>query len=191
MKLENAVVARICHDLITPFNAINLGLEAFELSPDPSMLTEVKNSANKANVFLKLIRELVADKPDTFCYSSQSLQKMIGDFLKCSNCSFSLKSDIDNIPNIAGKIVMYHGIISKEGLPYGGSVICKIDDLSGEIATVYTGKNAALPVSVQNIYDVTYKNVFSFCLNDILRESGFSQVVYEKNSSVTLIARLD
>lgn len=190
MKLENAIVARICHDLITPFNAINLGIEAFEISPDGAMLTEIKNSANKANVFLKLIRELVANKPDTFCYSLDSLQRMIENFLKCFNISFSLKSDIDNIPNVAGKIIMYHALISKEGLPFGGDVSCHIDDLSGEIATVYNGKNAILHPNIQNLDDVTYKNVFSYCLNNVLQESGFTHITHEKNSSIYLIARL-
>ena len=32
MQPETALVARICHDLITPLNAINLGLESLENS---------------------------------------------------------------------------------------------------------------------------------------------------------------
>ena len=44
MQFENALVARVCHDLITPFNAINLGVEAFEATQDAIMLETIKES---------------------------------------------------------------------------------------------------------------------------------------------------
>ena len=57
MQSEAAVIARICHDLITPFNAINLGLEAFEMSRDESLLASLRESVDKANVIMKFMRD--------------------------------------------------------------------------------------------------------------------------------------
>ena len=54
MQSEAAVIARICHDLITPFNAINLGLEAFEMSRDESLLASLRESVDKANVIIQI-----------------------------------------------------------------------------------------------------------------------------------------
>ena len=58
MQPEAALAARICHDLITPLNAINLGLESLEISNDAVILEGIKESTTKANIILKYIREI-------------------------------------------------------------------------------------------------------------------------------------
>lgn len=175
MDNESAAIARICHDLITPFNAINLGLEAFEMSQDESLLESLKESVNKANVTLKFMRELFSDRPDTFCYSPYSLQQEVSEYLKLYNVKFELKSDMEKIANIAGKIVMYSGVISKEILPFGGELSVIIDNDRSEISAQFCGKNLVIPkISEKEEEDINYKSIMRRKLKELLINSGFS-----------------
>jgi hypothetical protein len=105
MSTESMLIARICHDLITPFNAINLGMEAFEMSSDMSLIEDIRKSSTKANAILKFTRELFSEKSDAFCYSADSLKHLVADMLGICCISYVLESDIGNIPNVAGKII--------------------------------------------------------------------------------------
>ena len=51
MAVDNVLILRVCHDLITPFNAINLGLDAFEITEDRGILHDIKESADKDKLF--------------------------------------------------------------------------------------------------------------------------------------------
>ena len=194
MHNESAVIARICHDLITPFNAINLGLEAFEMSRDESLLESLKESVNKANVTLKFMRELFSDRPDTFCYSSSSLEKDVAEYLGFCNVRFSLKSDMEQIACIAGKIVMYTGVISKETLPFGGMLNITIDNEKSEINAEFCGKNAVIPkINEEKEEEINYKSIMRCELKKLLVKSGFGTSIYTDNTrnSIVLSMRIN
>jgi hypothetical protein len=185
MQSENALIARICHDLITPFNAINLGVEAFDMSGDKSLLNGIRESVDKANVILKFMRELYSAKSNSFCYSLMSLRQLTADFLKKYDMSFDLKSDFESIPSVAGKIVMYNALIAKEIMPFGGSVVVKIDDNASEIITMCVGKGAAVPnFNLEN--ELNHKNVMRFSLLKLLEESRFKIIAYQEGSQVII-----
>ncbi|MDR0678246.1 MAG: hypothetical protein LBF44_01765 [Holosporaceae bacterium] len=184
-KSENALIARICHDMITPINAISLGFEAFEISGDRSLFKEIRESADKANVILKFIRELYSEKSNAFCYSLQSLNQLIIDFLKKYNISFQLTSSLENIPNIAGKIIMYNAIVTKEIMPFGGAVNAKIDDNSAEILTICHGKNVSLP-NLSTDCEFNSKNIMRISLLQLLKESGFKIIAYREESQLII-----
>ncbi|MDR1333859.1 MAG: hypothetical protein LBJ71_01425 [Holosporaceae bacterium] len=185
MNFEHALIARICHDLITPFNAINLGMEAYEASGDSTLLNSVKESVEKANVILKFIRELHATRSDSFCYSRVSLRQMLGDFLRRFSISISLESDFENIPNIAAKIIMYNSILAKEIMPFGGIVNVRINDESGEIVTICSGKNVTAPSFDEN-GECNHKNVMRVSLLKLLKESGFKIVAYQDGNQIMI-----
>ncbi|GHT91603.1 hypothetical protein FACS1894122_04290 [Alphaproteobacteria bacterium] len=189
MSSENMLIARVCHDLITPFNAINLGLEAFEMSSDMSLIENIKESTNKANAILKFTRELFSIKSDTFCYSVGALKNLISDILKFNNISFFLESDIDSIPNVAGKIIMYTAIVAKEIMPFGGIVISQLNDLSGEIMTRCGGKNISIP-SVTFSGELTHRNIIRHCLLELLSKSGFELITKQDGGDVIIIERM-
>ncbi|MDR2157974.1 MAG: hypothetical protein LBO02_01510 [Holosporaceae bacterium] len=184
-QCENALIARICHDLIAPCNAINLGVEAFEVSGDKSLLPGIRESVDKANVLLKFIRELYSKKSDSFFYSFKSLQQLTSDFLKKYNISFFLKSDFENIPNIAGKIIMYNAVVAKEIMPFGGTVQMKIEDESHEIVTICIGKGVSIPNLSLND-ELNHKNVMRAGLLKLLKESGFKAIAYQEESDIII-----
>ncbi|MDR0968392.1 MAG: hypothetical protein LBL99_02010 [Holosporaceae bacterium] len=186
IRLENALISRVCHDLITPFNAINLGVEAFDMSGDKSLLDGVKESVDKANVILKFMRELYSVKSNSYCYSLMSLKQLIADFLKRYGVSFDLTSDFENIPNVAGKIVMYNAIVAKEILPFGGAAAVKIDDRANEIVTTCIGKGVSVPSFDAADGELSHKNVMRFCLLQLLEEAGFKIIAYQEGSQVVL-----
>lgn len=170
---ESAVIAKVCHDLITPFNAINLGLEAFEMSRDESLLSSIRESVVKANVTLKFMRELFSNRPSVFCYSAPSLKRTIAEYLELCNVKFDLNSDLESVASIAGKIVMYLGVISKEILAFGGSTEINIYDQKNEILAEYRGKNINIPkMSLEE--EVSYKNVIRRNFLELLKNSGFN-----------------
>ncbi|GHT99895.1 hypothetical protein FACS189472_00930 [Alphaproteobacteria bacterium] len=189
MSSENMLIARVCHDLITPFNAINLGLEAFEMSSDMSLIENIKESTSKANAILKFTRELFSVKADTFCYSINSLKQLISDVLKYNNITFFLESDIDTIPNVAGKIIMYTATVAKEIMPFGGVVTTRLNDLSGEIITRCGGKNVSLP-SVTFNGEVTHRNIIRHCLLEQLAQSGFELKTRQEGMDVIITEKM-
>ncbi|MDR1551259.1 MAG: hypothetical protein LBS14_01085 [Holosporaceae bacterium] len=182
---ESALVVRICHDLITPFNAINLGIEAFDASGDRLLLNEIKASVDKANAVLKFMRELYSIKSDSFCYSLVSLTHLVSAFLKKYNISFVLTSDFDSIPHIAAKIVMYNSLLAKDIMPLGGDVNVKIDDEVGEIVTVCSGKNLSVPnLNVEE--ELNYRNVLRISLLRLLEEAKFKVIAYQNDSKLII-----
>lgn len=185
MNNESAVIARICHDLITPFNAINLGLEAFEMSRDESLLESLKESVNKANITLKFMRELFSEKPDTFCYSALSLRRSVAEYLGLYNVKFDLRSDMEQIPNVAGKIVMYAGVIGKETLPFGGIANVTIDNEKSEIYARFCGRNFVEP-KMNEEEEVGYKSIMRCKLKELLKESNFMATTCADKDGVTL-----
>lgn len=190
IQFENALIMRICHDLITPFNAISLGMEAFDMSGDKSLLNDVKESITKANIILKFIRELYSTKSNTFCYSLLALRQFVASFLEKYSIKFELRADSENIPNIAGKIIMYNAIMTKEIMPLGGTVNIKINDNFCEIITVCSGNSIADPA-----FDINdkpnYKNVMRFCLLKLLKESNFKITAYQEESKTIIKERIN
>ncbi|MDR1982987.1 MAG: hypothetical protein LBQ08_04300 [Holosporaceae bacterium] len=185
LKSENALIARICHDMITPLNAISLGFEAFETSGDKSLFNGIKESIDKANIILTFVRELYSEKSNTFCYSLKSLNQLVADFLEKYNISFELASGFENIPNIAGKIIMYNAVVAKEIMPFGGIVNAKIDDNSAEIVTVCLGKNVSIPNLNMDV-ELNSRNIMHVNLLQLLKESGFRIIAYQEESQVII-----
>ncbi|MDR0753565.1 MAG: hypothetical protein LBE95_02780 [Holosporaceae bacterium] len=185
LRSENALIARICHDIIAPLSAINLGLEALDTSRDKYLFKGVKESLEHANAFIKFIRELFSTKSHTFCYSQSSLQQLIENLLGKYRTQFELKSDSQNIPSIAGKIIMYNALIAKEIIPFGGTVITEIADNSGEIITVYIGNKATAPYFRTN-QEPDHKNIMRLYLLKLLTESGLKITARQKDSEVII-----
>lgn len=172
MKARSALITKLCHDLITPFNGISLGLEAYDACKDQSLLDNVRDSVNKANTLLKFFRELYSVKSDSFCSSISALQESISEYLSMFKISFLFRSDIDNIPFVACKVIMYTAIIMKENMPFGGSILCSIDNGSGAILSIGEGKNVTVP-STPSASDINHKNILLYELCCILQDLGF------------------
>jgi hypothetical protein len=114
-----------------------------------------------------------------------SLKHLVADFLKRYGVSFNLTSDFENIPNVAGKIIMYDAIVAKEILPFGGEASVKIDDNSNEIVATYSGKGVSVP-SFDADGEINHKNVMRACLLRLLQEAGFKIIAYQEGSRVIL-----
>ena len=191
MRSETAIIARICHDLITPFNAINLGLEAFEMSRDESLLTSIRESVDKANCTMKFMRELFSDRAQTFCYSDISLKQLIAEFLTFHNIIFDLKSDMESVASIAGKIIMYMAIVAKEIMPFGGTVTTVINNETSEIITRCSGRNINVPcIKIENEEDLNHKNIIKQHLLLLLKESGFELIIQSEGQDVIFFKRM-
>ncbi|MDR3179416.1 MAG: hypothetical protein LBT70_00765 [Holosporaceae bacterium] len=188
MSTENTLIARICHDLITPFNAINLGLEAFEMSSDMFLIEDIKKSTAKANVTLKFIRELFSEKSDGFCYSVDSLKYVVADMLSVCGISYALESDIGNIPNVAGKIIMFTAIVAKEIMPFGGTATTNLSNMSGRIITCCSGKSVAIPSMV--IHELSHGNIMRHYLIKLLHKSGFEMTSHKEGTSVVICQKM-
>lgn len=189
MSSDSVLIARICHDLITPLNAINLGFEAFEASHDESLLPSIRESVSKSNTIMKFMRELFSDRSEKFCYSQFFLKQLTTDFLKFYNISFDLKSDMEHIASIAGKIVMYMAIVSKEIMPYGGGLSIRISDSVGEIITRCSGENISMP-DMNIDKEINYKNVIRYNLLNLLKRSELRMLVYKDGEDIVFCKKV-
>lgn len=181
MQFENALVARICHDLITPFNAINIGIEAFEMSQDAVMLESVKDSTKRANAILTFIRELFSVKSSDFTYTPASLTKYISEFL--SKIEVQLKSDKSNISVQVGQIVLYLATVCKDVMPFGGKLSIQIYD--SEIICECSGQCLKTPDLSINA-DITYKNIFQYYLQTLLSKANYKPVISQDDDRLTI-----
>lgn len=168
---ENILVARICHDLITPCNAVNLGLEAYEMSHDESMFSCVKEGIGKANTILTFIRELFSNKNQDFIYSKLSIERVISDFLKIYNIEVLLQCVEENISYPLGSIILYVVAVMKEVMPFGGKT--DISFTNNSLKINYVGTEIRV-LDVEFPEELTYKNILRFKLLEKLRDLNFS-----------------
>lgn len=171
MQIENVLIARICHDLITPCNAINLGIEAYEMSEDKSLLSCIKDSASKANVILKFMRELFLAKDGEYQYPISFLQKLISEFLRIYNIECNFVTNDKDLSCCLGQIILYDAAVMKELMPMGGKVMFNVSD--NYVNMVYSG-NGIVELDTFPPQELTYKNILRFKLLEQLRISGFS-----------------
>lgn len=164
--LEKVLMARVCHDLITPINAIGLGLDTFEISKDNNMLEEIKNSTNKAIGILIFFRELFSSNNVETGYSLKALQKQIINFLNLYNILFELESQLEILSYDIGQIIMYTAIIAKEILPCGGKFFIKLN--SQEAIINYIGQHISNLNFQEN--DPSYKNIFRINMQNICKK---------------------
>lgn len=171
MQTENVLIARICHDLITPCNAINLGIEAYEMSEDKSLLTCVKESASKANILLKFFRELFQEKESEYMYSVNFLQNLLTEFLRTHDIDFSLMTNDNDISYPLGMLILYDAVIMKEVMPMGGKVMFNVR--SDHVNIIYTGEGIVL-FDTKEPECLNYKNILRFKLLNQAKDLGFS-----------------
>lgn len=184
MQFENALVARICHDLITPFNAINIGVEALEMSQDAALLKTVKESTKKANAVLTFVREVFSEKSSDFAYTSAFLTKQISDFLSCYRISVQIKSNKANISVQIGRIVLYLAMVSKDAMPFGGELFVQIFDT--EIICECVGRSVkSIDLSEE---EVTSRNIFRQSLRKLLTQANYKPVISQSDDRVTIHA---
>ena len=177
--LDRTLILRLCHDLITPCNAITLGIDAYESDGDVSFLPYIKDSVLQANALLEFLRELFSQKSESFFYNEKSLNTLISNLLKRYHINFQLTSDEASIPYILGYFSLYSGVILKEVMPMGGDAQCTIFASQNLVKMEYSGRDVRLPESVSE-NAVTYKNVFEFVL---FRELTANRFISDANFS--------
>jgi hypothetical protein len=185
MQPKNALIARICHDLITPFNAISLGIEAYEASGDASLLENIKESSRKANVILKFMRELYSEKSDTFRHSFVSLSGLISDFLSDRGIVIDIKFNADAIPHSIAQILMHNALMIKEFMPFGGTLTSHVDKNFNEITLSYSGKATSAP-DLNLSDELSYKNIALNELIELLKEIGWELNVLSEAQDVLI-----
>lgn len=183
---EKVLMARVCHDLITPVNAIGLGLDAFEMSGDTGMLAEVRNGLSKASGILIFLRELFSTANVDTGYTAKNLQIQVEKFLVHYNVAFELYSQIEDLPYAIGQIIMYAALIAKEVAPYGGKIYTKITEQ--EASFVYAGQHLnAVDFSEEKL---SYKNIFRIKMKEIFDMAGATIYTDKSDDNFTISAKL-
>ena len=170
MQSETALVARICHDLITPLNAINLGLESLEFSNDADIRESLRESTDKANTILKFTRELFSEKSEGFFYSAVNLEKTAAEYLKCYRIAFKFDLGGESIRESLGKM-LFACITLKDCMPFGGGISCIIDSMMNTVSLKYTGRNISA-VSCEN-EEATHRNIFKKYWFGLMEKNNF------------------
>ena len=171
MQTENVLIARICHDLITPCNAINLGIEAYEMSEDQSLLTCIKESASKANVILKFFREVFQEREATYLYPVSFLLNLLTEFLRIYNIEFSLMTSESQLVSSVGMLILYDAVIMKEVMPLGGKAMFNVRN--DHVNIIYTGEGI-VQFDTNEPETLNYKNILRFKLLKQAKEYGFN-----------------
>lgn len=171
MLEEDALIARVCHDLITPCNAISLGIEAYEFSEDRSLLSSIRDSAVKANITLKFMRELFITRDPNYSYTIDFLSKLSSEFLETHNVICDFSTSYRDFDPLLSRIILFNSAILKELMPMGGRA--KFNIGSDSVTIVYSGNNL-IELDTVVPKELTYKNIFRFKLLELLKASDFS-----------------
>lgn len=171
MNLENVLVLRVCHDLITPFNAISLGLDTFEISSDPAVIEDIRESVDKANTILKYIRSLFSNDEQHYVPVSV-VQSQMSDFVERYKITLKIDSAVPEVSGILNKILLLNGILAKEILPMGGEVSIEI----GNNATVVMqcrGMHIVKPSFEFDENSINYRNIIRYHLKHYLEQNQY------------------
>lgn len=183
--MNDILIRRICHDLITPFNAISLGVDMLEISSessfDPSILSNIRESVDKANAILMFYRALFSDNSGNF--SNISLAKQMNEYLNKYNITAKLISDVENIGPIPGKIAMYATAIAKEMLQTGGSV--EITFSHSHILIQYFGEKISSQLfNFENA--PSHKNIIQYLANEFIKANHYEMTTSQDVSRIII-----
>lgn len=185
MDVDNVLILRICHDLITPFNAISLGLDTFDIAEEDSIMDDVRASVDKANSILKYVRELFSDDKSTSIVAGRAL---LSDFMDKYKITVTVDSQSAEIPATISKILMLNGIIAKEIMPFGGQTKIEVDNMGTIVMRCY-GSHLLEPSFVFNSGSVSYREVIRYYLKQLLDKNHYIVKVDRVDDAVILLEK--
>ncbi|MDR2766334.1 MAG: hypothetical protein LBB63_02625 [Holosporaceae bacterium] len=188
MRSEDALMARVCHDLIGPLNAVSIGVEAYRASTDASLLEGITQSVWRANALLRFMRELHSEKSASFRHTIPSLQKLIADFLASGGIDFDLTADAADIQDVFGKIMMYSTLVAKEIMPFGGVVTGNVICGDREVSVHCNGPSITVPEMNQNATP-DHRNIFRLSLLQVLEKNHMSITAFSADQGVAIVAK--
>lgn len=187
MNVDNILILRLCHDLVTPLSAINLGIDTFEIAEDKTILEDIKESTGKANSMLRYFRELFSSNK-VILTNIMAIQELMCDFLNKYKISAKIKYHEKNISEVIGTILLFNGIISKEIMPIGGQVDIVIDE-SGTISTHCRGMHLVTPIFDLPEYSINYRNIMQYYLKKYTDEHGYFIEVSHSEGMISLFEK--
>lgn len=185
MNVDDVLILRICHDLITPFNAISLGLDAFDIAEESVIIDDIRTSVNKANSILKYVRELFSENKTTNVLAEQAL---LSDFLDKYKISVRINSQISEIPGTVNKILMLNGIIAKEIMPLGGQAKIEVDYM-GTVVMQCRGAHLVDPSFIFKSEDISYREIIRYYLKQFLDKNQYIIKVDHVDDVVILLEK--
>jgi hypothetical protein len=184
------VVAKICHDLATPLNALSLGLEMSEdASFSKDTIDLIQQSAETMKSRLKLFRSLWSASPNAPTF--QEAREIL------TECALKSKVEIhwalsphmvESPVSSSLRLLLGLGFMALEGLPRGGTVTVSLSnegDISiaaeGTIAQLRPGYEEVL-LSDQRLEDQTSRTILPFYIRLLSHVCGKS-VSYKSQST--------
>lgn len=119
MTNEEMLCAKICHDLINPINAVNLCLESYEMTGDPTLLVSMKDSLHKCTQLLVFIRAMTTADRD---FSYHEIKNLVNNYLALNKISVNFQSDMTQFNKKISKILLNLSQTAKDIMPFGGNI---------------------------------------------------------------------
>lgn len=186
-SIEDILVLRICHDLITPFNAISLGLDTFEISPDPAIVKDIRESVDKANVILKYTRSIFSNDEKT-TVPLLVTKSQLSDFVGRYRITLKIDSAVPEISGVLNKILLLNGILAKEILPMGGETSIEIGD-NGTIVMQCRGAHLVEPSFTFDENSINYRGIVRYYLKCYLEQNQYITKVDRINDNVIFLEK--
>lgn len=187
MSLENVLVLRVCHDLITPFNAISLGLDTFDISSDPVVIEDIRESVDKANTILKYVRSIFSND-ELRSVPVSVVASQVSDFVERYKIKLKLESAVSEVSGVLNKILLLNGILAKEILPMGGETSIEIG-ANSTVVMQCRGMHLVEPSFDFDENTVNYRNIIKYYLKNYLEKNGYITKTEHINDNIIFLEK--
>ncbi len=116
-EIEKAIWAKCLHDLASPLNAMNLGIEEVQ-TLSPELYDLLASSMQKLSFKIKLWRTLKAGNPQYY----HELWPLLRDYVKTENILLNVEHSLENQTTEYTETLLYLALIACDSLPRGGEI---------------------------------------------------------------------
>jgi len=190
-QLATLLVAKLCHDFISPAGAIISGLDLLEDPSAQDMRQEAHNliaaSAKKMVTLVQFARLAYGAATTAEAFSAKDIQSTLDDLFAGARANLELELESDRIvPKTAARVILNLGLISVNLLPMGGvaRLTISVSDALWQIALEATGPRVRIKSEV--IEGLTGQTLSEGLTGQWIQPHWLHRVVSEAKGTLTL-----
>jgi len=190
-ELATLLVAKLCHDFISPAGAIISGLDLLEDPSAQDMRQEAHNliatSAKRMVTLVHFARLAYGAATTAEAFSAREIQSILDDLFSGARAKLELKLESDKIvPKTAARVILNLGLIGVNLLPMGGVVRLSIEAKDDQWHITLDANGPRVRIKSEVIEGLTGQALSDGLTGQWIQPHWLHRVVTEANGSLSL-----